>query len=128
MSVKEKATAPVSSVGADGKQPLCKNNKESIADLPQKGNLQAANNRGSGAEVTASTETMFLTGITRWIACTISTIQSGNSTMASMRMTVLMLISRIVTYVYANVFTAEYPRRVAVDLNYDDGAVVGNAL
>ena len=32
------------------------------------------------------------------------------------------------TYVYANVFTAEYPRRVAVDLNYDDGAVVGNAL
>lgn len=24
MSVKEKATAPVSSVGADGKQPLCK--------------------------------------------------------------------------------------------------------
>ena len=33
MSVKEKATAPVSSVGADGKQPLCKANKESIADL-----------------------------------------------------------------------------------------------
>ena len=30
MSVKEKATAPVSSVGADGKQPLCKANKESI--------------------------------------------------------------------------------------------------
>ena len=53
MSEKEKATAPVSSVGADGKQPLCKNNKESIADLPQKGNLQATNNRGSGAEVTA---------------------------------------------------------------------------
>ena len=41
MSVKEKATAPVSSVGADGKQPLCKSNKEIIADLPQKGNLQA---------------------------------------------------------------------------------------
>lgn len=37
MSVKEKATAPVSSVGADGKQPLCKANKESIADLPDKG-------------------------------------------------------------------------------------------
>ena len=29
MTGKEKATAPVSSVGADGKQPLCKNNKES---------------------------------------------------------------------------------------------------
>ena len=53
MSVKEKATAPVPSVGADGKQSLCKTNKESIADLPGKGNLQATNNRGSGAEVTA---------------------------------------------------------------------------
>lgn len=51
MSVKEKATAPVSSVGADGKQPLCKANKESIADLPDKGNLQATNNRGCGTEV-----------------------------------------------------------------------------
>ena len=51
MSVKEKATAPVSSVGADGKQPLCKTNKESIADLPGKGNLQATNNRGYGTEV-----------------------------------------------------------------------------
>lgn len=39
MSVKEKATAPVPSVGADGKQSLCKTNKESIADLPDKGNL-----------------------------------------------------------------------------------------
>ena len=36
MSVKEKATAPVPSVGADGKQSLCKTNKESIADLPDK--------------------------------------------------------------------------------------------
>ena len=51
MNVKEKATAPVSSVGADGKQPLCKTNKESIADLPDKGNLQATNNRGCGTEV-----------------------------------------------------------------------------
>ena len=41
MSIKEKATAPVSSVGADGKQPLSKSNKKSIADLPPKGNLQA---------------------------------------------------------------------------------------
>ena len=41
MTGKEKATAPVSSVGADGKQSLVNNNKKSIADLPQKGNLQA---------------------------------------------------------------------------------------
>ena len=41
MNLKEKATAPVSSVGADGKQPLSKSNKKSIADLPLKGNLQA---------------------------------------------------------------------------------------
>ena len=41
MNLKEKATAPVSSVGADGKQPLVNNNKKSIADLPPKGNLQA---------------------------------------------------------------------------------------
>ena len=53
MSVKEKAAAPVSSVGADGKQPLSKSNKESIADLPDKGNLQATNNGGSGAGVSA---------------------------------------------------------------------------
>ena len=53
MREKEKTTVPIPSVGADGKQPLCKNNKESIADLPGKGNLQATNNRGSGAEVTA---------------------------------------------------------------------------
>ena len=42
---KEKMTAPVASVGADGEQPL--NNKitnQSIADLPGKGNLQATNN------------------------------------------------------------------------------------
>ena len=43
MSVKEKATAPVSSVGADGKQPLINNNKEIIADLPTQDNLQATN-------------------------------------------------------------------------------------
>lgn len=41
MITKEKATAPVSSVGADGKQPLSKANKKSIAELPAKGNLQA---------------------------------------------------------------------------------------
>ena len=41
MSVKEKATASGSSVGADGKQPLNNYNKEIIADMPVKGNLQA---------------------------------------------------------------------------------------
>ena len=41
MNLKEKATAPVPSVGADGKQPLSNYNKKSIADLPRKGNLQA---------------------------------------------------------------------------------------
>ncbi len=43
MTDKEKVTVPVPSVGADGEQPLCKNNyKESIADLHTEGNLQAA--------------------------------------------------------------------------------------
>ena len=46
MTTKEKATVSNSSVGADVKQPLCKNNKEIIADLPEKGNLQATNCRG----------------------------------------------------------------------------------
>lgn len=67
MGENKKATAPVSSalhtellsspsplakelqhVGADGKQPLCKTNKQSIADLPDKGNLQATKNNGAG--------------------------------------------------------------------------------
>ena len=43
MTVKEKMTAPIASVGADVEQPLqnLKTN-QSIADLPGKGNLQAA--------------------------------------------------------------------------------------
>lgn len=67
MAGNKKATAPVSSalhtellsspsplakelqhVGADGKQSLCKTNKQSIADLPDKGNLQATKNNGAG--------------------------------------------------------------------------------
>lgn len=48
MAENKKATAPASSVGADGKQPLCKTNKQSIADLPDKGNLQATKNNGAG--------------------------------------------------------------------------------
>ena len=45
MNRKEKEAVPVSSVGADGEQPLT-NTKESIADLPEKGNLQATNSSG----------------------------------------------------------------------------------
>lgn len=48
MAENKKATAPISSVGADGKQSLCKTNKQSIADLPDKGNLQATKNDGAG--------------------------------------------------------------------------------
>lgn len=44
MMEKEKGTAPVSSVGADAKQPLIKTHTKSIADLPEQGNLQATNN------------------------------------------------------------------------------------
>lgn len=46
MNKKEKEAVPVSSVGADGKQPLLKKTMKSIADLPQKGNLQATNSVG----------------------------------------------------------------------------------
>lgn len=48
MAENKKETAPISSVGADGKQSLCKTNKQSIADLPDKGNLQATKNNGAG--------------------------------------------------------------------------------
>lgn len=44
MMDKEKGTAPVSSVGADAKQPPIKSHTKSIADLPEQGNLQATNN------------------------------------------------------------------------------------
>ncbi len=44
MTEKEKAAASVPSVGGDGKQPLIKFNKKSIADLPGQGNLQSINN------------------------------------------------------------------------------------
>lgn len=36
MIVKEKVTDQVSSAGTDWKQPLCKLNKKSIVDLPQR--------------------------------------------------------------------------------------------
>lgn len=44
MTTKEKATVSGSSVAADVKQPLCKSTSEIIADLPEKGNLQATKN------------------------------------------------------------------------------------
>lgn len=44
MTVKEKKTAPIASVGADVEQPSSnKLTNQSIADLPGKGNLQATN-------------------------------------------------------------------------------------
>ena len=51
MTVKEKMTAPIASVGADVEQPLqnLKTN-QSIADLPGKGNLQAKNNAENTAK------------------------------------------------------------------------------
>ena len=45
MTVKEKMTDPIASVGADVEQPLQNfKTNQSIADLPDKGNLQATNN------------------------------------------------------------------------------------
>ena len=55
----EKVTAPGSSVGADGEQPLCKNNYEkSIADLHIEGNLQAANCQEKSEQEDLQTVTM----------------------------------------------------------------------
>ena len=46
MMDKKKATAPVSSVGADGKQPLCNKHNEIITDNQRQNNLQATGNVG----------------------------------------------------------------------------------
>lgn len=46
MTDKKKATVPESSVGADGKQPLCNKHMEIIADSSKQNNLQAAENKG----------------------------------------------------------------------------------
>lgn len=53
MTGKEKATAPVSSVGADGKQSLCNKSNRSIADLPQKGNLPSHRKLSDGVRKNA---------------------------------------------------------------------------
>lgn len=46
MMDKKKATAPGSSVGADGKQTLCNKHMEIIADSSKQNNLQAAEIEG----------------------------------------------------------------------------------
>ncbi len=46
MMDKKKATAPGSSVGADGKQPLCNEHNEIITDDQRQNNLQATGNVG----------------------------------------------------------------------------------
>ena len=46
MTDKKKATVPESSVGADGKQPLCNKHMEIIADSSKQNNLQVAENKG----------------------------------------------------------------------------------
>ena len=46
MMDKKKATAPGSSVGADGKQPLCNKHNEIITDDQRQNNLQATGNVG----------------------------------------------------------------------------------
>lgn len=46
MTDKKKATAPGSSVGADGKQPLCNKHNEIITDDQRQNNLQATGNVG----------------------------------------------------------------------------------
>ena len=61
MIEKKKTTAPVSSVGADGEQPLIKNYKEIIAKETAQFNLQAANcpeksGQGGGLQTVSMTE------------------------------------------------------------------------
>ena len=61
MIEKKKTTAPVSSVGADGEQPLIKNHKEIIAKEATQFNLQAANcpeksGQGGGLQTVSMTE------------------------------------------------------------------------
>ncbi len=59
MTDNKKVTTSISSVGADGKQPLTKINNQSIADLPEKGNLQAVNNVGNQELQTVSMEELY---------------------------------------------------------------------
>ena len=54
MMTKEKMTVSGSSVGTDGKQPICINTTRSIADLPGKGNLQAINKAGNSEGISGN--------------------------------------------------------------------------
>ena len=61
MTEKRKTTAPVSSVGADGKQPIMKNHTEIIANETAQINLQATNcpeksGQGGGLQTVSMTE------------------------------------------------------------------------
>ncbi len=55
----KKVAAPCSSVGADVGQPLTKNHNEIIADMPDKGNLQATNSLQNGDLQTVSMEELY---------------------------------------------------------------------
>ena len=61
MTNKIKTTAPVSSVGADGKQPIMKNHTEIIANETAKNNLQATNNCKSPEKSGCSLQTVSMT-------------------------------------------------------------------
>ena len=61
MTNKIKTTAPVSSVGADGKQPIMKNHTEIIANETAKNNLQATNNCKSPEKSGCSLQTISMT-------------------------------------------------------------------
>ena len=61
MTEKRKTTASVSSVGADGKQPIMKNHTEIIANETAKNNLQATNNCKSPEKSGCSLQTVSMT-------------------------------------------------------------------
>ena len=61
MTGKRKTTASVSSVGADGKQPIMKNHTEIIANETAKNNLQATNNCKSPEKSGCSLQTISMT-------------------------------------------------------------------
>ena len=61
MTGKRKTTASVSSVGADGKQPIMKNHTEIIANETAKNNLQATNNYKSPEKSGCSLQTVSMT-------------------------------------------------------------------
>ena len=61
MTGKRKTTASVSSVGADGKQPIMKNHTEIIANETAKNNLQATNNCKSPEKSGCSLQTVSMT-------------------------------------------------------------------